>query len=369
MKHFNFLFIAVCAFAFSCNTTNMEEKTEGECKNEVVFESEESEINNFISSIKIFESAASLDISFSGSYTGYITGNIEPEFNTAAIARTEDGGKTWQAYQVFVDSLATTYVSAVYAKSREEAFVSFMSLSGGGTAFSSDGGCSWKKIGNERFHSLFFVDNLTGFMAGWAGDILKTNDGGKEWKKVFEAGNSENGYGAVENIFFTGKNTGYAWGGGANPGIAGGFFPSGSVYKTTDGGETWNISEEWNKNEYPTEIIFINDDSAYAFTFDNHVYKTSDGGISWTFLKDLSPDGGGSYFSAIISRNNDIYIGTSNNILVAKDDFKTVDLLCSVENSEFIKICQPSEDFILALSANNSPVIRISAHPHIIFLQ
>ena len=63
--------------------------------------------------------------------------------------------------------------------------------------------------GNERILSIFFVDSETGWIAG-DGDIFKTTDGGENWEIQLEKD-----YWSLYSVFFTSKDTGWVVGDGS----------------------------------------------------------------------------------------------------------------------------------------------------------
>ncbi len=56
---------------------------------------------------------------------------------------------------------------------------------------------------SERFESVYFVDSLTGYLAGE--NIYKTIDGGKNWTKIHDS----MGHNAGQGIFFMNADTGW----------------------------------------------------------------------------------------------------------------------------------------------------------------
>lgn len=55
-----------------------------------------------------------------------------------------------------------------------------------------------------------------------------------------------------------------------------------ALYKTTDGGYTWNIRSKLTTCELGLNILFISEDTGYSFyTNCNIVKRTTDGGLTW----------------------------------------------------------------------------------------
>ncbi len=135
---------------------------------------------------------------------------------------------------------------------------------------------------------------------GYGDGVYKTTDGGKTWKNmgledsrqigkiVVDPRNSDVVYVAAE---------GSAWGPGGDRGL----------YKTTDGGKTWNKVLEISKHTGVNDIVMDprNPDVLYAASEQRRrlfrgkigggpetaIYKSTDGGENWRELKQGLPDG------------------------------------------------------------------------------
>jgi photosystem II stability/assembly factor-like uncharacterized protein len=123
-----------------------------------------------------------------------------------------------------------------------------------------DGGATWNSINVGGANDLFSIDcpaKDTCFIAG-NGIILKTTDAGNNWQTIYT---STDWYLGID---FISSQIGYAIGN--------------KIFKTTDGGITWNIVN----NSGGREISCATQDVCYAITSGNSVIsKTTDGGISW----------------------------------------------------------------------------------------
>lgn len=75
-----------------------------------------------------------------------------------------------------------------------------------------------------------------------------------------------------DDIYFINSDTGWAVNG------------SGLIYKTKDGGNTWDL--QFSVNQYFRSVEFLNADTGFAGTLGHAFYKTTDGGATWT---DISP--------------------------------------------------------------------------------
>ena len=315
--------------------------------------------NTPISSIKIFNDAYLADISFADDSVGYISGSVHEKYE-AVIAKTTDGGNSWKEIPVSIDGKTTVRLENIYAKNRNEIYGSFSAThweDGNGTCYSNDGGSTWTKINDIVWRELFYVTPQIGFMVNASGDILKTQDGGKIWNTVHEA------YGAIKypnfylsKCFFTSEKIGYAFGGAVLMSFAGPHIVFGGILKTTDGGDTWFGLEAWNDSDYPVELVFTDDNTGYAFTFDNNIYQTTDGGDTWILFKSISDIGYETY--AVKTKNNDIYISAFRKILKTTDKFESIKTIYN-NDLRVGKAVQISDKSIFVFSIDDSSLIKI----------
>ncbi|MCC5945809.1 MAG: alpha/beta fold hydrolase [Bernardetiaceae bacterium] len=95
----------------------------------------------------------------------------------------------------------------------------------------------WNKLDTEYYpgkqDNIYFVDESTGWYVNGYGKIFHTKDGGKTWEKQWEKEGS-----FFRTIAFIDKNIGFVGTVGTD------YFPNVTdtipLYKTTDGGKTWN---------------------------------------------------------------------------------------------------------------------------------
>ncbi len=141
----------------------------------------------------------------------------------------------------------------------------------------SNSGATFEKVFNDdtyTFQSIDFVDDLKGFVAGQSGYegnfIGKTTDGGKTWTQLSDPG----GYTYFDVTFVDDI---HGW-------ICGWY---NTIIRTTDGGETWTklSGNVWSDNLFNT-CDFINADTGFiggSWGYYPHVavlYKTYDGGVT-----------------------------------------------------------------------------------------
>lgn len=93
----------------------------------------------------------------------------------------------------------------------------------------------------------------------------------QEWQSLPNAPFS----GRFDDIFFINENTGWAADG-----------PGGSIYKTTDAGNSWEL--QFNEFSYFRNIEFLNENVGFLGTLENSFYRTTDGGDTWGIVN-MSP--------------------------------------------------------------------------------
>ncbi|MFZ4723808.1 MAG: WD40/YVTN/BNR-like repeat-containing protein [Paludibacter sp.] len=307
-----------------------------------------SDFDNSITITKVFENATPTDISFANKDVGFISGGFEVNTGTAVIAKTIDGGNTWKVIPVYINKSSSSIIRTIYAKSSDSVYATYNTRDDRcGVCFSKDGGKNWSSLGNFQCGSAYsginFKTSKIGYVC-WTGDILQTTNGGSNWETVF----NYDGFGGVGQLFFTSYNVGYAYGGFA---VDHGSF--GTLLKTVDGGNTW--IEINSLAEFVTCLSFIDDNVGYAFTYNNNVYKTTNGGATWELLKNIN-DLAGSYY-AIAIKNKIKYFGSGFSIFKTSNDFKTIETIYKDTLNDIslsIKAVQPSDKSIFILSTKQS---------------
>lgn len=145
---------------------------------------------------------------------------------------------------------------------------------GGYIGLSNDWGMTWKEVYTEEFgnwRSIFFVNDSVGFVGGGEAQttIMKTVDGGSSWNVVLNKVGFEV---PVSDLYFINDLIGFA--------TTGGTLSKGKVYKTTNGGDSWEditISQETGYSS----IFFTDSNRGFLTTGDGKILRSIDLGERW----------------------------------------------------------------------------------------
>lgn len=211
-----------------------------------------------------------LDIHFPTPTTGYVCGGTAFGPVKSPIAKTTDGGQTWDSLsgnQFGYDLTAVFFVDENTGYFGGQNFIA--KTTDGGQTFTTDTlQQAW------RINDLHFTSSSTGFLTSNQ-EIYKTTDGGQNWNVVFTDTfpSFMPGFGKLD--FVTGQ-TGFAL---AN---------TGKLLKTTDGGNTWQYSLAPPDSIPLWDFDFVDANTGYAISgffnsgnTNSFIYKTADGGQSW----------------------------------------------------------------------------------------
>ncbi|MGB7923464.1 MAG: Ig-like domain-containing protein [Pyrinomonadaceae bacterium] len=201
-------------------------------------------------------------VSFVSATEGWtVAGNV--------VLHTTNGGQTWTQQSV----PQNTWVASVH-------FVDALNGWAAGTQENiirtSDGGQTWvtQRGGTSTpfiypFNGISMGDALHGIAVGNAGTIVSTIDGGLTWRPV------QGNYTSVSNRIFA-LDSAHAWSANSNA----------EILSTTDGGSTWNRASLFTPtaNSDVTDIDFTNNLNGWATVKEGppgFVYKSTDGGLTW----------------------------------------------------------------------------------------
>ena len=114
------------------------------------------------------------------------------------------------------------------------------------------------------FFDIYFANEDDGWLVGVYGTISITHDGGQSWERHYLGGNP-----TLRQIQFVSEQVGWVRG-------------LGEIYKSTDGGLTWNLQTD--ALDYVESFYFVNETMGWAITswIIYSLLITRDGGNSWS---------------------------------------------------------------------------------------
>jgi photosystem II stability/assembly factor-like uncharacterized protein len=140
---------------------------------------------------------------------------------------------------------------------------------------SQNEGQSWtyNKISEKSLYSISMINENTGWIAGSEGHLYRTTDGGSSWNKSVGHKAINLVFKDFHEVFFVGNKIGWAFGQNA------------AVIKTTDGGISW---KKQNSNIRKDITIFnsfmLNKQVGYFVGQHGIIQKTTNGGENWLKL-------------------------------------------------------------------------------------
>lgn len=202
-------------------------------------------------------------IIFSHPDTGYIVGG--QRFDKTLVMRTIDGGESWERQGIF-DRFTFILFDALVQENK------VIGAGLGGLRLTSlDQGENWSlrhSSGIEAIRSMVCLGDSVLLAVGGIGynigEILRSGDFGESWT-IVDTPEVE-----LRDLHFIDDLTGYACGYGV-------------VYKTTDGGLTWNLTPA--KDDFFSSIHFPSSRIGFVVGRTGTILKTEDAGASWTKLR------------------------------------------------------------------------------------
>ena len=239
------------------------------------------------------------------------------------VLRTVDGGATWTRRPV--PGGETLDFRDIEAFSADDAIL----MSAGAGALSRiyetrDGGERWKLLLENRepqgfFDSIAFWDTRRGLILGDAVGgsmvVLQTEDGGGSWKAgVVPSANEGEGAFAASGTAVVVRPGGRAW-------FATGGTGGGRVYRSTDWGRSWQVSQTPVRHASASSGIFslafqddqrgvaVGGDYAKPDEDRDNIAFTTDGGRTWTASAEGRPHG---FRSAVVCLQNGVMIAAGS---------------------------------------------------------
>lgn len=175
---------------------------------------------------------------------------------------------------------------------------------------STDGGFNWQTVTfpfnpSDNINAVFFLTEQTGYVGGSNGVVYKTSNGGSSWNSVSIAGYTS----GINDLFFFSPDTGYAVGG-----FSGGF----NLYKTTDGGTSWTgITNPHTSTLYT--MRWEDRNNCMIVGTSSRFIKTTDGGLTWS--SPTLPVGATTLYDVMRGDAQTIYAaGTSGRVFKSTDN-------------------------------------------------
>jgi photosystem II stability/assembly factor-like uncharacterized protein len=174
------------------------------------------------------------------------------------------------------DSLLYIYVDAgyIYDMHFKDSLTGLMCGDAGFLKRTTNGGINWYTpniqlhFQGHTFDKLSILNNQYGWIVGeQVYPVYRTTDFGENWDSIGRVAGAFDLY----SIRFSSINTGWCGGGGT---------PAGRMFKTTDGGFTW---QQYNNTItcYFGDYYFYNDSIGWAVGSNGVILKTTNGGISF----------------------------------------------------------------------------------------
>jgi len=133
---------------------------------------------------------------------------------------------------------------------------------------------TWERIDSptdQFLKSIYFVDSLYGWAAGYSGTIIHTSDGGDSW--IVQDSKTEN---EIVDVFFLNRNLGWASAWNYTN------IPFGTIlFKTTNGGQDWSSEQYRDENIFITCILYLDSLSGWMGGTPHALVRTTNGGINW----------------------------------------------------------------------------------------
>ena len=222
--------------------------------------------------------------------TGWVVGDL------GTVLHTTDGGNVWTSQT----SGTTQSLSSVFFVDENNGWT----VGGGGTVLStSNGGVTFipQTSGTtDQLHSVHFIDLNNGWVVGVSGTILHTTNGGFEW--ILQ---SDNPIHSLLSVYFVSSSNGWAVGSDHSD-----YYPVGAIYRTTNGGNTWDVTTGYGESLWsvhftdslngwavgtfessgrmfdPQQSPLPIDDDQRLSGGTGSILHTTNGGLSWTLQVD-----------------------------------------------------------------------------------
>jgi photosystem II stability/assembly factor-like uncharacterized protein len=201
------------------------------------------------------------------------------------VFRSTDRGRTWEELQTGIKkdlfTIAAPDNNTVVAATKA-------------VYLSNDRASTWSIVAfteedpnDNNARDMYFLDANQAVLSK-GGSIYYSGDEGRSWQEAYY--NVEFAAADCDMFSFPDKQTGYCAGGAVWMDSSGGT-NNGNVLKTIDGGKSWTSLELYPRFHMAaiTGIQFISPSTGFIFTFNREMFKTSDGGVTWNLVSSNVP--------------------------------------------------------------------------------
>ncbi|MBK9330807.1 MAG: T9SS type A sorting domain-containing protein [Ignavibacteria bacterium] len=209
---------------------------------------------------------------FTDSLNGWAAGE------EGVIIHTSDGGTNW----IIQSNPVNYYINDIFFINKNTGWcVSNEFLLNGTTLIkTTNGGNNWVAESfpdsTVFFRTIYFLDSLNGYLAGFFGKIYKTTDGGDNWFPTVTDTSNFSQY-PINKIEFLNAQTGFACGGIID--IAG------VIWSTFDSGLTWTARDYAAEPFY--DMLLTNEDRLFAvggdFEYGTQFILSTNSGVNWNY--------------------------------------------------------------------------------------
>ena len=200
---------------------------------------------------------------------------------TGQVFLSSDGGQSWTQTSGIPANLSSA--EDVHFTSAMDGWVIGYSFDVGALYHTTDGGVTYSPV--PDFLGAYIAVDVEGnhiWAANVSGIYYYSHDNGANWTE-----GALPGFPQVRDMEFYNENTGYA----------AGYY--GEVFRSIDGGLTWQLLPTPNSSDNFTDIFLMGENQLWLSTDNNKAYYSANGGQNWSVL-DIGSGGFGN-FSAIVA--------------------------------------------------------------------
>lgn len=167
-----------------------------------------------------------------------------------------------------------------------------------------DGGLNWTEStynNDEYLRNIEFLNENIGFLGALSQNMYKTTDGGTTWELIFDL---QGAFEAVCGLDTVGESTVYG---------CGTYFEPAFVIKSSDSGETWDFIDMSAYANSLVEILFVDEQTGFTSGGNDSggvILKTTNGGQTWTEIYNTGIPGEQIWKLQILHSNPNVMFGS-----------------------------------------------------------